>query len=188
MSEKYERAMLQDEREISWLVKQLLRNNVRSYLEVGCKFGGALWFVATRLPTGSRIVAVDLPQGDGSFKEAEPHLRSCVKALSARGYDAHLIIGDSTDAAVIKQATALGPFDACFIDANHTEPYVRADWANYGAQSRMVAFHDIAWKLKPTRKMDIHVPQVWAELKQQYKHRECAYSAADNGIGVLWRF
>jgi predicted O-methyltransferase YrrM len=186
---KYENAMLQSEGEINAFIGLLQREGVRSYLEIGSKFGGSLWRIANALPQGARIVAVDLPHGDTSFKETLPHLEQCVERLRGRGYDATLIVGDSTDPAIVALAARLGPFDACFIDANHTEPYVRKDWANYGPLARIVAFHDVGWEARPqpTKKMPIDVPRVWREIRGGFRHEEIRDCARDNGIGVLWR-
>src|SRR5688572_14797740 len=147
MSMKWERKILQNRLEMDWFCKLIRQEGVTSYLEIGCKHGGSLGYVATKgLPSGSRVVAVDLPHGDVSFKESQPPLEECCEALRSWGYDVHLFIGDSTDPEIIEKVRALGPFDLCFIDANHTEPYVRRDWASYGQMARIVAFHDINWK------------------------------------------
>jgi len=193
MFNKYERLALQDPVELATFLKLLRNENIRSYLEIGSKFGGSLWKVATVMPKGSRIVSVDLPHGDTSFKESQPHLEECVKRLrKSLGYDAYLFLGDSTDPAIVTKVAELAPFDACLIDANHTGPYVRADWANYGSMARIVAFHDIGWvqEGRVTKKYPIEVPQLWSELKTQFpKHREIklCHTKRDNGFGVLWR-
>lgn len=186
---KCETAVLQDLRELDFFIEVLKRENVRSYLEIGSKHGGSLWRIARALPVGSRIVSVDLPHGDRSFKESQQPLEECVEALNKRGYDAYLLIGDSTDPQIIVDVAELGPFDACFIDANHTEPYVRADWKNYGPLARIVAFHDIGWiaRPEPTKKMPIEVSKVWQEIKGAFHHQEIRMCARDNGIGIIWR-
>jgi predicted O-methyltransferase YrrM len=189
---KYETAILQDRAELEAFVSVLKKENVKSYLEIGSKFGGSLWRIARALPRGSRIVSVDLPFGDMSFKVSQPVLEACVSHLQAKGYDARLIIGDSTDPEVVAKAKELGPFDACLIDANHTEPYVRQDWANYGPMCRIVAFHDIAWikgRHPESKKYPIEVKQVWDEIKSAYHHKEICLcrTGEDNGFGVLWR-
>lgn len=191
MSFKFERRVLQDRAELDRLIDIAKAENCKSYLEIGCKYGGSLWYIANALPKGSRIVGVDLPHGDHSLKEALPYLKTCFAELCKRGYQAELIIGDSTDPNVVAKVQTFAPFDLCLIDANHTEPYVRADWANYGPLARVVAFHDIGWvprRLKPG-KMPIEVPPVWNEIKQQFRHREIKISSVpgENGIGVLWR-
>jgi len=187
---KCETAALQDIRELTAFIDILKRENVRSYLEIGSKFGGSLWRVASGLQLASKMVAVDLPHGDKSFKESLPPLQECINEMRKRfNHQTSLIIGDSTDEEVIEDVRKLGPFDACLIDANHTEPYVRKDWANYGPMCRIVAFHDIGWvpRPEPTKKMPIEVPKVWNEIKKQYRHQEIRLNVRDNGIGVLWR-
>lgn len=188
MPMKCETAILQDLSELGMFIDILKREGVTSYLEIGSKFGGSLWRIATALPVGSRIVSVDLPHGDRSFKESQPPLEQCVDKLTELGYDAFLMIGDSIDPQIIRDVARLGPFDACFIDANHTEPFVRADWKNYGGMARIVAFHDIGWQPRPepSKKMPIEVPKVWNEIKIGFRHQEIRMCPRDNGIGVLW--
>ena len=193
MNNKYERVALQYPSEIAAFIKLLKQEEVKSYLEIGSKFGGSLWRVANELPKGSRVVAVDLPHGDTSFKESQPHLEHCVKRLRhERGYDSYLFLGSSTNADIVSLVAGLGPYDACLIDANHTEGFVRADWANYGPLARIVAFHDISWKdgnRPPSKKYPIQVPKVWNEIKQSYRHCEIKLdpTGQDNGFGILWR-
>jgi cephalosporin hydroxylase len=188
---KCETAALQNPRELFTFADLLRKEKIKSYLEIGSKFGGSFWHITTRaLPIGSRVVSVDLPHGDTSFKESQPHLEACVKALSAKGYDAHLIIGDSTDPAVIEKVYALGPFDACLVDANHTLPYVTKDFENYSkVVSVLIAFHDIGFFRAvpmPKHKKPIEVPLFWNEAKKMRRHFEIRHDAQDNGIGVLW--
>lgn len=185
---KYETAMLQDRIEMERFCALVKREGVRRYLEIGCKHGGSLWRISQELVVPSMIVAVDLPHGDMSFKESQPHLEACAERLSDMGHEVHLFLGDSTDHRVIEEVRSLGPFDLVFIDSNHTEPYVRKDWANYGPLGRMVAFHDIGWvpRPEPSKKMPIEVPRVWNEIKKDYRHVEIKLCPRDNGIGVLW--
>lgn len=190
MPEKYETAALQNRSEHDWFLNILKRENVRSFLEIGSKFGGSLWRVGNALPKGSKIVSVDLPFGDNSFKESVEPLNRCIAELNRRGYDARVFFGDSTDPAIIEKVRALAPFDCCFIDANHTLPYVTKDWQNYGPMARLVAFHDIGWLKRPPeqqgKKLPIDVPQLWGELKKKFRSEEIKLDKRDNGIGVLW--
>ena len=72
---KCETAHLQNEAEMRELIALFKTEKVRSYLEIGAKFGGSFWKIVNGLPTGSRAVAVDLPHGDKSFKESLPPLQ-----------------------------------------------------------------------------------------------------------------
>lgn len=182
--------MLQVEEEIAGLAAILKREGVRSYIEIGSKFGGSLRRAAEVLPKGSRIVAVDLPNGTKAWSESRNSLTGLMTELRACGHDTHLIWGDSTVPDIIARVRALGPFDACFIDANHTMPYVEKDWANYGQMSRIVGFHDISWHRAPDWVgCKIDVPQFWDRIKGVYRHEELRFcpTGKNNGIGVLWR-
>lgn len=187
---KCETNLLQDITEFNQFIKLIMVHEVTSYLEIGSKHGGSFWRISTALPKGSRVVSVDLPHGDGSFKNSEPNLKACVAELKRRGYDAHLFLSDSTNAQTVERVRSLSPFDLVFIDGNHTAPYVRADWKNYGPMSNMVAFHDIGYvplEHKDPKKLPIDVPGFWKELKSEHEHVEIRNCAAANGIGVLWR-
>lgn len=177
MSPKY--PAKQNEKEITDFVTFLREEKVGSYLEIGSKWGGSLWRVAQALPKGARIVSVDWQKGPNKS------LRQCVAELRKAGYDIHLFEADSTNPKIVEQVKNLGPYDACFIDANHTMAYVRKDWENYGPMCRIVCFHDVSY-VQREGKAPVNVPELWAELKQQYRSKEIRYEPKDNGIGILW--
>jgi predicted O-methyltransferase YrrM len=185
----------QHDAEIKEFVQFLKGKQVKSFLEVGSKFGGVLWAVSRVMPKGSRIVSVDLPHGQWGRSDSEPHLKDCIRRLKEAEYDAHVFMADSTEPETVEKVKVLSPFDAIFIDANHTEPYVRKDFANYGKLASIICFHDISWnRPKPTGRMPIDVPKVWAELKQTYRDQASFDeirrdpTGQDNGIGILqWR-
>jgi hypothetical protein len=188
MPSKYLNTVEQDLVEHEAFLSLLRDASVESYLEVGCKNGGTLWRTAKSLPIGSRIVAIDLPWGD---KATEPHLVECCAELRKCGYDVHLHLGSSTRPEAIEFARARGPYDAVFIDGNHTLPYVQQDWKNYGPMGKIVAFHDIGWKMWSGRagKLPIDVPIFWEELKSfgGYRFQEISRCPRDNGIGIVWK-
>ena len=162
----------------------LMRENVRSYLEIGSQYGASLWSAAKVLPKGSRLVSVDMPQNP----QTSGSLGECVTELNKLGFDAHLYLADSTIGHIIDQVSDWGPFDCVFIDGNHTLPGVTKDWQNYGPMARMVAFHDIVWD-RPVRpgRLPIEVSHLWRELKKKYRHEEFIAPGSEKGIGVLWR-
>ena len=162
----------------------LMREGVKSYLEIGSQYGASLWSAAKVLPKGSRIVSVEMPQK----QETADSLTDCIEALNDMGYDAKLSLCNSTDAGVVNHIRAFAPFDCVFIDGNHTLPGVTQDWQNYGPMARMVAFHDILWDrpVKPGRS-PIEVSHLWREIKKQYRHEEFIAPGSEKGIGVLWR-
>ena len=187
---KYETDAAQDATELALLIDLFRHERVRSYLEIGSRYGGSLWKIARSMPAGSRVVAVDMPGGFGGRPDGREVLDACITELKRLGYDAFVVWGNSTDREVIDQVKALAPFDAVFLDGDHKLDVVTADWTNYGAMARIVAFHDIAWR-RPERwaGKQIEVPKLWNELKMHHKCEEYRVhpSGKDNGIGVLWR-
>lgn len=177
--------LLQREEEFAWFVGLLQSEGVRSYLEIGSKFGASLDRIARSMPKGSKVVSVDLPgEGEGS----RVCLSDVIAKLRKDGYEARIIWGDSTYPGVINRVKELAPFDCVFIDANHTLPYVTKDWENYGPLGRIVAFHDISYRPKPNMQpKPIEVHKLWNEIKTGYRHEECCLDGPFNGIGVLWR-
>jgi predicted O-methyltransferase YrrM len=183
--------MLQDEAEISALADLFRREGVRSYLEIGSKYGGSLRRVTDAMePVGARVVAVDMPSGSKAWPKSSAALTSTVQGLKQRGFEAHLVWADSQDPTTVDAVRLLGSFDAVLIDADHRLPGVTADWNNYGPMGRMIAFHDISWRRAPdwvgTR---IDVPEFWSSIKGDYRHEEFKLcpTGKNNGIGVLWR-
>jgi len=55
---KCESAMLQNHEELAQFIALLKKENVRSYLEIGSKFGGSLWRIGCALQVKSRLVSV----------------------------------------------------------------------------------------------------------------------------------
>lgn len=173
----------QNEGELREYVKVLKEAKIKSYLEIGCKWGGTLYRVAKEMPEGSKIVAVDMPTGD-----TLPSLKDCISELGRMGYDAHLYVGDSTDPKIVSAVREQGRFDACLIDANHTIEYVLDDYTNYGPLTKILAFHDISHK-RPQQpgRLPIEVPQFWESIKTLYRHVEIKHEPMDNGFGILYR-
>jgi hypothetical protein len=118
----------------------------------------------------------------------EMSLQQCVKQLKKQGFDAQLYVGDSTADYIVHQIQMLAPFDCLLIDANHLEPYVRKDFANYGLLAKHCCFHDVGWVPHPGY-APIEVPKVWNEIKTIFHDkatfREIKHDNGHNGIGIL---
>lgn len=182
--------MLQNEMEITSFVDLISREGVRSYLEVGSKFGGSLRRVAEAMPKGSRIVSVDMPNGTKAWGDSSVSLAKLIRKLSDNGYDARVIWGDSQAQETIELVRELGPFDAILLDADHRLSGVTKDWENYGPMGSMIAFHDIAWRRAPEWVgVRIDVPEFWDSIKLRHRHVEFKFcpTGKNNGIGVLWK-
>src|SRR5262245_13820681 len=115
MTAKFLTECLQDEGELQWLIGKFRENEGKSYLEIGSRFGGSFWKIASSRPRGARVVAIDMP----ASSEARDSLRACAIELQRRGYECHVMYGNSQSADIVKCVDRLAPFDACFIDADH---------------------------------------------------------------------
>ena len=172
--------MLQYEPEFQAFLDILQDVGARSYLEIGCKHGGTLWRVGMVLPKGSVCVGVDLLRNPGSASYSSMH--SVIRGLESEGRQCTLVWGNSTTRPVIDKTRALGPFDAVFIDADHSYDGVRLDWANYGPMAtKLVAFHDICY-------IKSDVPRFWGEIRASHHYSELRYApgGVNNGIGVIY--
>lgn len=173
--------------ELEWLLDLFRQEKVRRYLEIGALYGDTFWEVATRLPENGRAVAIDLPAAGWGKSGARQHLERAVRDLRDTGRDARLILGDSTNEEIIRQAASYGPYDAVLIDGDHTLAGCWRDWQTYGPMARIVAFHDIAWvRPGPVKKNKIEVPAVWDRIKGKYRTKEMIVKPGDCGIGVVF--
>lgn len=172
--------------ELDGLIKALSDNGVRSYLEVGARYGDTFYDVMRSLPIGSRGVCVDLPASLWGSDGTLPHLESACAELQTIGYDITLITGDSQHPEIVAMVEALGPFDACLIDADHRYDGCMKDWRNYGHLAQMVAFHDIAGHgQRHSAGIDVEVPRVWHEVRGE-RYSEIVANRSTMGIGITW--
>lgn len=171
--------------EVERFVAILQAEGVRSYLEIGCRYGDTVHFIGSRLPQGSKVVAVDLPGAvRGKHACSGDYLRRAVDALRELGQDGHVILGNSHDLEVLGQVRQLGPFDAVFIDGDHSPAGVEADWRDYGRLGRIVAFHDIA---RREAKYRLGVAPLFRRLASVRKSETISIDGQRRGIGVIWR-
>jgi len=94
-----------------------------------------------------------------------------------------MIIGDSHEKEIIAKVAALAPFDALFIDGDHTKQGVYLDYANYRHMARIVAFHDICGQGRNTRKLG-PLFETFAADKRSVKF---VRDGLTRGIGVIWQ-
>lgn len=175
--------------EIFPFIDFLKGRGVRSYLEVGARHGDTFHLVAKSLPEGARVVAMDLPGGAWGKSSSVNALRDAIADLS--GYDAHMILGDSTKRDIIAKAKALGPYDAILIDGDHRYDGVKKDCINYAPMGSIIAFHDIVGEGQTTKDgsaIPVEVPRLWREIKEAGDYKEIYEFIGDGsamGIGVI---
>jgi len=161
--------------EIFPLAYCLGQHGCTTYLEVGARDGETFLAIGS---TMTRAVAIDLGG------KTAPKLLQRSRALKALGVDSHVIIGNSRQAGVIDQARALGPFDAVFIDGDHSLHGVAADWNSYlPMATQLVAFHDILGGAAQR----VGVGRLWEQITRE--HRTVEFCQRDDrrpmGIGVV---
>lgn len=170
--------------ELRSLIYHFVTYGVRSYLEVGARYGDTFYDVMRALPKGSRGVCVDLPESVWGSSGTKEHLESACEELRGMGYDITLIIGDSRDADIVEQVRSLGPFDAALIDGDHRYEGVLADFANYSDVCSLVAFHDIVGTgQRHSAGINVEVPRLWGEVKND-RCSEYVAPGSTMGIGV----
>lgn len=182
---------LQDEDELARFIALLKARQVRSYLEIGARYGGTFERVMRALPVGSTGVAIDFPGGDFGDERSPEDLIAAARRLRELGQDIRLLFGPSDAPEILRRA--LPPYgaryDAILIDGDHSYAGVRGDWETYGLLGRLVAFHDIAAPQGFANRHGcrVEVARLWAELKAGRPHLEIV--SPDNntpmGIGVI---
>lgn len=178
---------VQVEEELTSFIDLLREHEVSSYLEVGCGNGDTFHEIVSHLPAGALAVAVDLPGAGWSLKNSAWYLTKAVEDLKRSGYNAHMILGDSTNMQIVNKAAALGGYDALFIDGDHTLRGVTQDALNYGPLTKkLVGFHDIADPMRTNMRGEtIEVPLFWETIKAAgNKTREFISEGSTMGIGV----
>lgn len=151
-------------------------------LELGTYRGGTLYSWLTVLEPGGTCYTIDDREPMALWKGwAYGHGVSTVNWQ-----------GDTHTPEMLRLAIEHAPYDFLFIDANHTEAGVTADFMDYGPLVRpggMIAFHDIK-DPAPHRGQDhIRVSRLWKRIQEAgYKTRELIThpDQAWGGIGVVF--
>jgi predicted O-methyltransferase YrrM len=178
-------APIQIREEIIEALEQVRQLQPRYIVEVGTAGGGTMLLWLRVAHPEATIVTIDLPGGE--FGGGSSPLRvPLFRRLGLQGQTIHLIRGDSHDPAtleLVRRHLGKNAADFLFIDADHTEAGVRADYKMYSPLVRpggMIAFHDIAIK-NPT----YGVKKLWEELSAVKSSRAILGSPVAYGIGLL---
>lgn len=165
--------MLQNELEFRQLLGLYCDQQPARVLEVGVGEGGTLWNWLQCAPEGALVVAVDDRHQN----------RDAYDGWLPADVELVTITGSSQDPDVVLDVARHRPFDWIFIDADHHDHAVRADWRHYArmaADGAIVGLHDICPSDDPT----IHVDVFWRELQAGYTTGEFVVPGGP-GIGVV---
>lgn len=174
--------IFQREWEFARLLDIYAQKRPRRALEIGTFHGGTLFHWLHHAVMGAIVVSVD------TYRAGVDNRHLYEAWTQSRGVELHAIEGDSRDPNIVAQVTALGPYDWIFIDADHIEASVQADWDNYAALAApgaIVCLHDIM----PADVDWIQVAPVWRRIQALgYVTQElvCAAGLDWSGIGVVY--
>ena len=180
---------LQARDELVEFLKLIKAENVKSYLEIGSRYGGTFEAVMTRCPPGSFGVCVDFPGGEFGDDNSAPLLLAALKRIRRNAREASVIFGPSGAPEVVDRAVQHAPYDCVFIDGDHAYEAVKRDFELYAPMGRMIALHDIAAPDDWTdgRGSLVEVGRFWREIRHLYRSFEIVTPGTNMGIGVLWR-
>lgn len=186
------RIIPQRENELRRMLEIMQQYNVTRYLEIGLRHGTTFHWLGERMPFGMIMIGVDWPGALwGNKKENTREVIDAVAVdLKRKGQYPSIIYGDSKSGAVVEQIKEMGPFDMVFIDGDHTEEGVTADFKNYAPLGNIIAFHDIdVMASNNKRKKQYGVPKLWNEIKTKFARYEEIIDENERGmgIGVVWR-
>jgi cephalosporin hydroxylase len=167
-------AMLQNDVEFQQLLELYTDRQPARVLEVGVGEGGTLYRWLQYAPAGATVVALD-----------DRHLnRAAYPSWVPAEVELVTITGSSHDPDVIVDVAGHRPYDWIFLDADHRDQAVRADWRHFSAMAATggaVALHDIAPSSDPT----IQVDELWFELAHEHETYELTVPGGP-GIGVVY--
>lgn len=166
--------MLQNHVEFQQLLELYTVRQPARVLEVGVGEGGTLWRWLHHATAGALVVALD-----------DRHLnRGAYPDWTPADVELITITGSSHDPDIIVDVAEHRPYDWIFLDADHRDHAVRADWRHFSAMAApdaAIALHDISPSIDPT----IHVDQLWFELAHQHETAEFTVTGGP-GIGVVF--
>jgi len=165
--------LLQHDGEFAALLDVYRARAPLAVLEVGGYQGGSLFHWLQNATPGALVVSID---------DRLDYRERCGEWAPLR-VTVVTIRGNSHDPFVIQQADAFGPYEWTFIDADHHDRAVRADWANYMPLTKrdgVVVLHDIS----ETDDETIEVAPFWRELRSAYQTTEIT-EPGGFGIGVV---
>lgn len=182
-------APFQVPREVLALYEAVITARPRRVVELGTALGGTLYLWAQAAADSAVIVSVDLP--GGRFGGGYPACRvPFYQAFARPGQLLHLIRGNSRDPQTVRRVASLHndePIDLLYIDADHTEAGVRADFQLYSPLVRpggLIVLHDI---LPNPRNPEVRVHRLWQEVKHLGEAREWTFPdplGRSDGIGI----
>jgi len=169
--------------EILGLAEAVRALKPRTILEIGTARGGTLLIWAQL--ASKQVLSCDL--------SIPPHRRGLYERFPPPGSSCRMVLleGDSHEAAFqqrVRESLGGDPVDFLFIDGDHTEAGVTADWKAYRGLVRpggLIAFHDI---LESQPFPDNQVARLWNRIRDEFRTEELVDDRGQCGfgIGLVW--
>jgi cephalosporin hydroxylase len=180
-------APVQVKEEILGALRLIEAAKPRYIIEIGTSMGGTLYLWTRIAHPEAIIVTLDLHGGE--FGGGYSSLRAPIYRRLARPRQTlHLVLGDSHQPETVALTRRLlnnHEADFLFIDADHTEAGVRADYSLYSGLVRkggIVMFHDIA-----ITRPEYGVRKFWQEISPAHEAHEFIGHPVAYGLGLLYR-
>jgi len=173
--------------EIVETLKEVRALQPRYVIEIGTNAGGTLLMWSRVAHPEATIVSVDLRGGQKGMRASRLRM-PLFRRMGLPRQKIYLISGDSHQPetlALVRGYLSGHAADFLFIDGDHSESGVRADYEMYGALVRpggMIAFHDI---VAETPGCD--VIKVWRELAESANTRSIVGNPPIYGMGIVYR-
>lgn len=155
----------QHKREFDWFLNKI--DDIKNLLIIGSRHGGLEYYISKKYKN-IKITSIDINP-----------LRTDTQQ--------NLIIGDSHDINIQKNALSHGPYDAVFIDGDHTYEGVKLDWEfAKSTLAKKIFFHDHTDGVYHNM-CNCHVDKLWKEiLNENYKTEEISVGCGWGGIGLVY--
>jgi predicted O-methyltransferase YrrM len=176
-------APLQIRSEVAGLLDRVKALEPKVVLEIGTANGGSLLLFARTAHPQATLISIDL--GPRAFRHGYAVWRiPLYRRFASPGQTLHLLRADSHDPATrarVKELLGDRSVDFLFIDGDHSDAGVRADWELFHDLVRpvgLIALHDIV----PSGGSEVHL--LWNELKAHYRHEELIADPNQRWCGI----
>ena len=182
--EEFNLAPLQNKEELKTFLEICVMKKPKTVIEIGTAAGGTLFLLCKVLDENSKIVSIDLPEGDFGG-ELYPNWKKPIYHSFAKNKQELLLIRDnSQNKETLEKVKKLvgDKIDLLIIDGDHTYPGVKKDFELYSqivSQDGLIIFHDINQKIK-----NVEVWKLWNELKSKYETFEIITFGEEKGFGI----